>query len=99
MTQRIYYRNGRRVTPNISIKFRGHEVQNPALRVLLGFLLAIISVVMMLFWLALVGLLVALSPALTVLHVALRAFGRNGFVYRSPGKLSIKVSIDGFRKA
>lgn len=84
---------------NISIKFRNREVRNPVLRVIWGFVLAILALLMGLFWLVGMFLLVILSPVIFLLHLTLRASGRKGFVSRSRGELNINVGIDGFRKA
>jgi Flp pilus assembly protein TadB len=90
-------------TVRTSVKFRGKEVRQPVLRVLLGSFLAIIWLVGMLLWfitmILYVAVLVALSPVLILIHFVLRATGRVGFVYRSPGKVRIVVSATGFRDA
>jgi predicted small lipoprotein YifL len=87
---------------NISIKFRGKEVRNPVLRAILGAVLAVLGVLTAVISVLVAALavlaLVITSPVWILVHFALTACGRKGFIQRSPGHINIKVGADGFRK-
>jgi len=79
------------VTRSASVQFRGREVQNPVLRVLIVLFLAILVPVSMLWVLIIVALLIVLSPVLLPAHFVLRALGRKGFVRRDGDTISIII--------
>jgi len=92
-----------------SIKFRGKEVQNPIIRMILTFLtimfgyFALITGYFVPFlgfvmWILIVGLFLVSSPITIPLHLALRALGRRGFIEMKNGEVIIEISGKGFQK-
>jgi uncharacterized membrane protein len=87
---------------------RDKDVQSPILRVVYsllavvhGILAILLGLVMVLYWVVVICLQIAFSPVVLVLHCALRACGRQGFVDKANPDYSLSVTIgfDGFRKA
>ena len=78
-------------TTEYSITFRGREVYNPFLRILLVLLLVI-------GWLIMIVLFVVTLPVMIVLHVILRVFGRRGFFTIGGGNYDASYNREAFRR-
>jgi hypothetical protein len=84
---------------NVSIKFRGREVYNPYARIAITVVLCFFMSIVFIMWILLFILAIILSPLLLVIHLILRACGRVGFGYTTPGGgYRIDIGLAAFKR-